>query len=68
MMASYSPEGAERALRTPLRQQYEALIHRGITPGIAAREVRSTRRRSRVSVQEQRPPSSASVNRTTQIS
>jgi hypothetical protein len=41
MMASYSREGAERALATPLRQQYEALIRRGIAPDLAAREVRS---------------------------
>jgi hypothetical protein len=40
MMASYSPEGAERALATPLRQQYEALIRRGIAPDVAAREVK----------------------------
>jgi Family of unknown function (DUF6074) len=41
MMASYSPEGAERALATPLRQQYEALLRRGIAPEVAVREVRS---------------------------
>jgi hypothetical protein len=41
MMASYSPEGAECALATPLRQQYAALLRRGIAPEVAAREVRS---------------------------
>jgi hypothetical protein len=41
MMASYSPEGGERALTTPLRQQYAALLRRGVAPEVAAREVRS---------------------------
>jgi hypothetical protein len=41
MMASYSPEAAERSLATPLRQQREALIRRGFTPEVATREVKS---------------------------
>jgi hypothetical protein len=41
MMASYTPEGGERALATPLRRQYEALLRRGIAPEVAARQVRS---------------------------
>ncbi len=39
MMARLSPEGAERALETPLRQQYEALIRRGMPPEMAASEM-----------------------------
>ena len=41
MMASYSSEGAEHALRTPLRQQYEALIRSGIEADVTALEIRA---------------------------
>jgi hypothetical protein len=40
-MARYKPEAAERALATPLRQKYDALIRRGFTPEVAKREVKS---------------------------
>ena len=36
-----SPRPNERALTTPLRQQYEALLRRRVAPDVAAREVRS---------------------------
>jgi Family of unknown function (DUF6074) len=41
MLASYSAEGAERAITAPLQQQYAAMVRKGIAPEVAKREVRS---------------------------
>jgi hypothetical protein len=41
VLASYSADAAETALSARLGTQHDALLRKGITPDVAAREVRS---------------------------
>lgn len=41
LMASYSPEGGERALIGRLNVQYRAMLRQGVAPDAADRELRS---------------------------
>jgi hypothetical protein len=41
LMASYSPDGGERALYARLNIQYNAMVSRGMPPDVVERELRS---------------------------
>ena len=41
LMASYSPEGGERALYARLNVQYNAMVSRGLSPELIERELRA---------------------------
>ncbi len=44
LLASYSPEGAQRALAARLNTQYAAMLRRGISPEAAECELRALER------------------------
>jgi hypothetical protein len=41
LMASYSPEGGERALYVRLNAQYSAMMKRGLSPEVVERELQA---------------------------